>query len=95
MTNSSYQGLHSILFLHLLSQLLEAGFHAVMERPQCFRDLISMDADPLSKVRNLGGGAEKTAFIQNSLEEQGVSYMNNFVDKKYKHLKDKFNDLAP
>lgn len=54
--NSSYQGLHSILFLHLLPQLLEAGFHAVMERPQCFCDLISMDADPLGKVWNLGEG---------------------------------------
>lgn len=53
---SSYQRLCSILFLHLLSQLLEAGFQAVVERPQCFCDLISVDADPFGKVRNLKGG---------------------------------------
>lgn len=53
---SSYQRLCSVLFLHLLSQLLEAGFQAVVERPQCFCDLISVDADPFGKVWNLGGG---------------------------------------
>lgn len=41
------------MLLHLLPQLLEAGFQAVVERPQRFRDLVSVDADPFGKVWNL------------------------------------------
>lgn len=61
----SYQGLDSILLLHLLPQLLEAGFQAVMERPQRFRDLVSVDADPLGKVRNLRWGGIQEAGVGN------------------------------
>lgn len=52
---SSYQGLCPILFLHFLPQLLEAGLQAVVERPQRLCDLLSMDANTLSEVRDLVG----------------------------------------
>lgn len=52
---SSYQGLGSILFLHLLSQLFEAGLQAVVERPQRLRDLLSVDANAFGEVRDLVG----------------------------------------
>lgn len=73
MKNNSYQGLDSILLLHLLSQLLEAGFHAVMERPQCFCDLIAMDADPLGKVWDLGEGHKIPYSFRVSPGEWGIS----------------------
>lgn len=50
---SSYQRLYPILFLHLLPQLLKARLHAVMKRPQCLCDLLSMDPNTFSEMRNL------------------------------------------
>lgn len=79
--DKSYQGLHSILLLHLLPQLLEAGFHAVMERPQCFCDLISVDADPLGEVWNLGEGHKMQHL-----------FINPPMIKAINTLKFKFND---
>lgn len=50
---SSYQSLHSVLFLHLLAQLFEAGLQAVVERPQSLGDLLSVDANTFSEMWNL------------------------------------------
>lgn len=50
---SSYQRLYPILFLHLLPQLLKTRLHAVVKRPQCLCDLLSMDPNTFSQMRNL------------------------------------------
>lgn len=55
---TSYQGLCTILFLHFLPQLLEAGLQAVVERPQRLCDLLSVDANTFGEVRDLAGGTE-------------------------------------
>lgn len=52
---TSYQGLCTILFLHFLPQLLEAGLQAVVERPQRLCDLLSVDANTFGEVRDLAG----------------------------------------
>lgn len=93
MKNRSYQGLYSILFHHLLSQLLEAGFHAVMERPQCFCDLISVDADPLGKVWNLGEGRKmQHSFRIPWRDKLLVIWMFFLLIKSINTLKVKFNE---
>lgn len=49
----TYHGPNAILLLHFLFQLLEAGFHALVEGPQRLRDLVPMNPDPFSQKRNL------------------------------------------
>lgn len=43
----------TVLLFHFFLQLLEAGFHALVERPQGLSDFVSMNPDPLSQKWNL------------------------------------------
>ena len=52
---SSYQLSHSILLLHLLSQLFKAVLHALVEGSQVVSHPLSMKGDPSAQQRNLRG----------------------------------------
>lgn len=71
----TYQGLNSILFLHLLPQLLEACLQAVVERPQRLCDLLSVDADTFSQVRDL---ARRKQWCKEKLHQRNPGEMRGW-----------------
>lgn len=49
----AYHGTDAVLLLHLVLQLLEAGLHPLVERPQRLCDSLPVDPDPFGQERNL------------------------------------------
>lgn len=50
---SAHQRDDSVLSLHLLPQVLEAGQQSVVQRLQLLRGLLTMHTDPISQERDL------------------------------------------
>lgn len=49
----AHQGDDSVLSLHLLPQVLEAGQQAVVQRLQLLRGLLTVNTDPVGQERDL------------------------------------------